>query len=166
MHVRIKAGEDVQPEPEAHLESSEYILFADGSLHYAEFDAIDSRDPASGERFPPLRQVLDRAAVSEIWSVAQQAGFTDPANGQPPINFDLVEIKSDERAHLIDFRAGGRRWMFIRKSPGNESPAPGITRLVRTIAKYAWASDLPDEDIYVRPPRYDFGPDPYARYRR
>ena len=36
---------------------------------------------------------------------------------------------------------------------------------IRRLAALAWATDLPSNETFVAPIRYDFGPDPYARYR-
>ena len=42
---------------------------------------------------------------------------------------------------------------------------PWAAALVRHLAGLAWATDLPQKRIRTIPRRYDFGPDPYARYR-
>ena len=39
------------------------------------------------------------------------------------------------------------------------------TVLVRTLGALAWLRDAPLQDSTVEPLRYDFGPDPWARYR-
>jgi len=43
---------------------------------------------------------------------------------------------------------------------------PRLRAAIRRIAALAWAADLPPDGVPRYPERYDFGPDPWARYRR
>ena len=46
-----------------------------------------------------------------------------------------------------------------------EGQDPRIQSALRAIAALAWASDVPPDDTIRFPERYDFGPDPWARFR-
>ena len=91
--------------------------------------------------------------------------MTDPADGREPINADLIEPPRDGIAYVINIVGGDDRWMFLRAVSGEQQPDPACVSLVRRLALLAWATDLPEDRITVIPRRYDFGPDPYARYR-
>jgi hypothetical protein len=162
LEVTILTGEQAPPSSEAHLRQSRYVLFADGSLHYGE----DAERAKGGDWLPPLTRVLTRRQVAEVWSVAQHLGFTDPENaGSAAINFNLVKPPIDGVTHIAGFRAWGERWSFTQDATINQ-PDPAMVRLVRDLARLAWASDQPKQAVRVMPKRYDFGPDPYERYRQ
>ena len=136
------------------------MLLADGLLPYG------TETDRGGARLPPRARLLSRAQMAGIWSMVRQLGFGDPAAGTAPVNFDLLRPPHDGTAYLIAFTAGEDRWAFHRPSDGDGGPDAASASLARRLARLAWATDLPERPIAVIPQRYDFGPDPYARYRR
>ena len=80
---------------------------------------------------------------------------------QPPVGIDLGTTFSAV-AHLD---ADGRPWTFVREREASAAPDPAVQQFARRLAAYAWAADYPIERLAETPRRYDFGPDPYARYR-
>ena len=146
----------------AHLRQSRYVLFADGSLYQGD----DAEHSKGADWLPPLTRVLTRRQVAEVWELSQQLGFTDPANANGATNFKLVPPPDDGHVtYLATFRGWGRRWTFTRAS-AEAQPDAAMTQLVRDLAQLAWSSDLPPTAGYIMPKRYDFGSDPYARYRQ
>lgn len=145
---------------EAHLRPSRSILFPDGSLCYG--PDPDSRQGVNW--VPPIARILTRREIAEIWSLAQQLGWTDPNAGDPVINFKLVTPERGERIYLIGFSGSERRWNFIRRAPIEAPPDPAASRLVQHLAKLVWADET-DASVKFMPKRYDLGPDPYSRYR-
>lgn len=162
LDVTVLAGRDVQQTGEAHRTQSRYVLFPDGSLHHA----VDVERERGGDWLPPLTRMLTRAQMAEVWSLAQQAGFADPSTADETINFKLVTAAPNEIVYLAGVSASGDRWNYIRRGPADQPSDAGITQLVRLLAQLAWASDLADPRVKIQPRRYDFGPDPYARYRK
>lgn len=163
LDVVIMAGEAAAGRVEAHVRASHYVLFPDGSLHYGTAD-LRSRD-GGAEGMPPFVRRLDRRQVAAVWSEAQQIGFADPGNGTEPSNFSLIEPEGDEIVHLLRFTGGGDGWEFVRRS-SVEAPDAAAAQLVRTLARLAWATEAFEGETISPPRRYDFGPDPYAAYRR
>ena len=159
MDVTVLTGAGVRDRPEAHLRQSRYVLQADGSLLYG---ADNTR---GSDSFPALARRLNRRQVAEIWSLAHRIGFADADQGLGPSNFDLIEPQPEEIVYLVMLTGSKRRWGFIRHSADIEHPDPASVELVRTLAQLAWATDIPGSRAVMMPYRYDFGPDPYARYR-
>ncbi len=162
IELTILTGMDTPPSSEAHLRQSRYVLFADGSLYQGD----DPQREHGPDWLPPLTRVLTRRQLAEIWSLSQQLGFTDPANAQlGAVNFKLVAPPQDGVAYLAAFSGWGERWTFVRTGTLAE-PDPAMVQLARDLAQRAWASDQLPAAISVAPKRYDFGPDPYARFRQ
>jgi len=150
------------PATAVHLRQSRYVLFADGSLYQGD----DPEHAKGADWLPPLTRVLTRRQVAEVWTLAQQLGFTDPDKSSGATNFKLASPPENGRVmYLATFGGWGHRWTFAR--PCTEAdPDPAMTQLVRELAQMAWSSDLPAAAGYIMPKRYEFGPDPYARYRQ
>jgi hypothetical protein len=83
---------------------------------------------------------------------------------------------------VLECRRDGRDWIVVHRfevpapASGDESDAeivakaeldedPRLRAAIRRIAALAWAADLPPDGVPRYPERYDFGPDPWARYR-
>jgi hypothetical protein len=130
-----------------------YVLFADGSLHW-------EAEPGRGG-LPPLRRVLRRAELAEVWPLVEALG-PESAGARAPILVPRIEAGPEERIFLGTFLAGGRRWSVLeRPGPGAGEPAGA---LVAKLDALAWVDPAA---LAPKPPRRDdFGPDPYARYRR
>jgi hypothetical protein len=147
------------PAPQVHQRPGRFIFLPDGSLHYAASGRPDGPEP---ER----KRMLSRRQVAELWSLAHQLGLADPEAGQEPINLDLIQPPPGGMVCLIAVTGHDRRWMFIDAAAAGEAPNPASVAIVRHLAELAWVSDEPEGRVMIIPRRYDFGPDPYARYRR
>jgi hypothetical protein len=158
VEVSVMTGTEV-PATAAHLRQCRYVLFADGSL----FAGDDAAREQSADWLPPLTRVLTRRQVAEVWSLAQQLGFTNSQASHGAINFKTIHPAAGEVAYLASFRGRGQRWSFVRlDDPAAADPA--MTEFVRALGRLAWASDALPAEVRVLPKRYDFGPDPYARF--
>ncbi len=175
IEATVMTGEGATLTNAAHLRQSRYVLFADGSLYFGE----DVNREQGADWLPPLTRVLTRKQVADVWSLAKQLGFTDPNNaGGAAINFKMVRPGVDGVTQIVAFRGWGERCTFVHswapkgdkeKADGeapSDQPDPAMTQLVRELARLAWASDTPPVEAVVMPMRYDFGPDPYARFRQ
>ena len=80
------------------------------------------------------------------------------------MNVHLVEPSPEEVRYLVVLTAFGERWAFQRSSPVGTPPDAAIASLVERLALLVWEDVRPPAPIIPR--RHDFGPDPYARYRR
>ncbi len=160
LDVTILMGEDIKDRPEAQWRQSRYVLFSDGSLHYG------ADNERKADWMPDLARRLSRERVAEIWSLSQQLGFADPVNGDVPTNFMSISPSSNEVVYLIAYTGSNHRWEFVRRTEPGNSDDPASVTLVRRLAMLAWADDQLSREMRLLPNRYDFGPDPYARYRR
>lgn len=161
IELTILTGPETFASNEVQLRQSRYVMFADGSLYQGD----DVERLRGADWLPPLTRVLTRRQVAEIWSLAQQLGLTNPDNPTVEANFKLVQTAPDGVMYLTAITGWGERWTFVRPS-SFDSPDPAMTHLARALAKLAWSSDQPASAAMIMPKRYDFGPDPYARYRQ
>ena len=151
---------DGEPTPPVHLRPGRFVLFPDGSLHFG-------LDEDRGVNWLPLpRRALNRAQVAELWSDIQQLGFTDSARTDPLTNWKHRQPQADQVVYLLALTGHGKRWGFQRTVDVDGPADSAIGALARRLAHLAWASDLPPTQSPVIPRRYDFGDDPYQRYRR
>lgn len=143
----------------AELRSGRFIVFPNGDLHYA------SRDMRSHEARPPLTRRLTRDELSRLWAICNQSGLVDAS----PMTMDearSMNPDSGEVVYILTLHADGRYRGVARifERSGATDTAEGA--LVRELAALAWANELPSDRAMVIPKRYDFGPDPYERYRK
>ena len=157
--LTILAGETMRDRDQVHLRQSRYVLFPDGSLHYG------ARDEPGAHWMPDLSRRLTRPQMAGVWSLARQIGYAEPANGDEPINLGTIRPEADEVAYLISFTGDNDRWQFCTRSSSTETDAAAV-RLVHELARLAWSADASSASARPTPRRYDFGPDPYARYRQ
>lgn len=143
----------------AHLKQSRIVLLPDGSLHYG-------ADPDRGaDWLPGLTRRLSRQQIAHVWALLRQLGLTDVEQADPMVNFNLIEVRPGDVAYLAALTAESERWAFLRVSPISGEPDAAMVMLVRTLAQLAWATDIEQVDDDTPARRYDFGPDPYVRYR-
>jgi hypothetical protein len=141
------------------LRPAHYILFCDGSLHWA-----GSPVPAD-LRLPPLTRVLDGHEMAELWQLLQQVGYADPAAGVAPFNAKLVEVAAGE-TYAVSFITGhGERWAHADRREAGGPTDPAMAQVVERLAALVWTGAWTEPE-QAGPPRDEFGPDPYARYRR
>ena len=152
-------GRDLrQPDDAPPVRAGRFILFCDGSLHWS------GRVEDPEDEMPPLRRILRRADMAALWTLIRQLGMDDATRATPAVNVRLVEPPPGEVLYLAVLTGDGQRWAFQRQAPSRDQPDPAMTSLVGRLSELAWA-DLVDV-VPVIPRRYQFGPDPYARYRR
>ncbi len=143
---------------EADLRSGRFILFCDGSLHWS--DRVDHPE----DEMPPLRRILRRSDMAALWTLIRQLGMDETTHASPLVNVALVEPPPDHVVYLVVLTGFGERWAFERRSPAETPPDPAMASLVKRLEELAWADGR--LAVPAAPPRHDFGPDPYARYRR
>lgn len=143
----------------AESRNARYVLFPDGTLHYA---ARPGRGPNT---LPPIVRRLSRTQVNVVWSRIRQLGLTEPAMSDQIRNFRKVWPPVEGRIYLFAFTAGGQYWNFTRKVEPGEELDPALLAFLRVMGSLAWAQDTDTLPVKVKPRRYDYGPDPYAVYR-
>ena len=146
-----------QPDADPHLRTGRFILFCDGSLHWS------GRVEDPEDEMPPLRRILRRADMAALWTLIRQLGMDDATKATSAVNVRLVEPPPGHVLYLAVLTADGQRWAFQRQAPARDQPDPAMTSLVGRLRELAWADQV--DVVPVAPRRYDFGPDPYARYR-
>jgi len=147
------AGSDVS------LRSARYVLFCDGSLHWE----AGGTDPARG--LPPQRRVLDQRQVAGLWSLLERLGYTDPQSAAAPVNVKLIEVAPGETVSLGVITGHDRRWAVVSRDGPDRKPDPAMPRLIEHLDGLAWAT-ASDDPAAGALRRAEYGPDPYARYRR
>ena len=153
--VAVAAG---QPDAVPHVRAGRFILFCDGSLHWSG----SVKDPE--DEMPPLRRILRRADMAALWTLIRQLGMDDLTNATPAVNVRLVEPPPGQVLYLAVLTGNGQRWAFQRQAASPDQPDPAMTSLVARLRELAWADQA--GVVPVGPLRYDFGDDPYARYRQ
>lgn len=143
---------------EAHLRPGRFILYCDGSLHWS--GRIDHPE----DEMPPVRRVLRRGDMSALWTLIRQLGMDEATHATPLENVHLFEPPPEQVSYLVVLTGYGERWAFQRSSSPQTPPDEAIASLVERLAVLAWA-DVPQAAPKILR-RNDFGPDPYARYRR
>lgn len=180
--LTVLPGAGLEKRVDAHLTRSKYILFPDGTLH-------GDRGRSLGFLTRPARQrTLSREAMADLWLVLRQSGFepvssdsaassSTPAEAQtaspsgPPDsvatysgNPALLAPSPGEVLTILSVRAAGAQATYLNRCAPDDA-TPAWLRVTRAIARLAWATDDPPVETVVQPIRYDFGPDPYQRYR-
>jgi len=158
LDVAIIKGPRTPDFTEAHLRQGHFILLPDGSLHHD-----SGRFVMWGQR-PGRTRALYQQQVSDLWTIARSLGFTLPSNANFDGNPVLLEPGRGQILYIIAFAAAGERWTFVRRISEEVPPDPASVTLIRTLCDLAWSKDESDERFL--PVRYDFGPDPYAGFRR
>ena len=156
--VSVIAGRNAAGQTGVHRRTGRFILMADGGLHS---DVGKSMQPNVR---PAQTRQLDTAQVEAVWRLCQSLGLADPADGQPPINDMLLRPGDGEIVTVATLTGGEERWQFIWRNGFKESTAPAAEQLVRELAALSWMTDEPPSSA-MAPIRYEFGPDPYERYR-
>jgi len=148
-----------EPHTLAHMRSSRFVVFPDGSLHHGDEEGWGPNT------LPAKTRHLSREQVAMIWNHLDQMGMTNASRANKTVNFQLLPKPEDGSLYMIAVTAGGEYWNFVRYI-GEQDPAdPAFEYIIRLLAGYAWATDLPNVEVIQEPNRYDLGPDPYDRYR-
>lgn len=140
--------------------SSRFVLFADGSLHWG------NQENRGSNWLPPLRRTLDRSHMAQLWSRARSYGLSDSSVAEAPVNYSLLEPEPGEIIYILAMTGDDQRWGFVQRfEERNEPPDAAIAEIAGRLAGLAWTGEMPQDRPLIIPQRYDFGPDPYARYR-
>ncbi|MBL9147379.1 MAG: hypothetical protein JNM94_01665 [Phycisphaerae bacterium] len=177
--VTVLPGRNVREDQLVHIRRARYIVFPDGSMHAA----VGREDPVAlrmgigpwSRRTlgvltrPALSRVLTREAMADLWLLTQQCGFANPDDATFSANPALLAPKPSETLTIVTIGVGGRQGTFLDRTPFDpKAPEPAdpspAGRLVRGLARAAWATDEPSGDALVAPVRYDLGPNPYDRF--
>ncbi len=135
-----------------------YALFPDGSFVWGD-------DPG---RLGTSRRMLSRRQVVAVWSLIGELGFGDPDVASAMFNIGLLEPGPGQTIYAAVISGGGRRWTHVRRVSAGEELDGSMGRLVGELvglARRLGPMEASDASRQV-PRRYEFGPDPYARYRR
>lgn len=153
------ARDDADDLVPTELRSGRFIVFPNGDLHYAR------RDIRSQASRPPLVRKLSRDELARLWSLCQQTGLAE-AHAMMIDEAQGIEPDQGEVAYVLAVQSGGVYRGVSRTMERTQAQQSAEAELVRELAALAWASELPPERAAVIPKRYDFGPDPYERYRK
>lgn len=143
----------------AELRAGRFIVFPNGDLHYAR------RDIRIREARPPLVRRLGRDEMSQLWSLCEQSGLVSAEAMTMDESHDLMPA-TGEVAYIMAVQSGGVYHGVARTFDRQGAAQSAEAALVRELAALAWANELPSDRVMVIPKRYDFGPDPYERYRK
>jgi hypothetical protein len=145
--------ESVEGGPLRHV-TARGVVLPDGTLYWAA--------PQEEGGLPPYRRTLGIRELEELWSLLRDLGLADPAAGSPGAMQPLPRepVRSIHRVVLGGARG---RWGHLWLVEPDEPAPPQVERLVEHLAALAWQMPPPPQEA---PGRFDFGPDPYARYRR
>ncbi len=152
----VMIGEGARSEPSPS--EVRCVVFADGSLRFGE-------EGGGAETLPGLTRILTREQMNELWSLTRTLGLAEIELAQPAVNLALIEPGPGEVAFLLEVTGDGKRWSHVDVLDVMADDPPPVYRLARTLAELAWFDDQPPPVRRAAVRRYDFGPDPYARYR-
>ena len=148
-----------EPHTLAHMRSSRFVVFPDGSLHHGDEEGWGPNT------LPTRTRILSSEQMTTIWSRLEQMGMATSARADKTINFQLLPRPDTGSMYMIAVNAHGDYWNFIRYIESDETADPAFANLIRMLGKFAWATDEPDVEAYVNPVRYDLGGNPYTRYQ-
>jgi hypothetical protein len=162
LDLTVRAGPEPQEgavAPDVSLRPGHYVVFCDGALHWAAGGAEPAR------RLPPQRRNLDQGQVAGLWSLLERLGYADPDQGAAPVNARLLDAAPGETVSVCVITGNGRRWALVSREGPDQEPDPAMPRLIEHLDGLAWATSA-GQPAAVGPRRTEFGPDPYAKYRR
>jgi hypothetical protein len=158
--VTIKLGSRRAPAPLVQSRPGRFVVFADGSLH------AGAVPPRSATDLPERRRIITRRDMARLWELVNERGLGPDSAEIVPTTGRLFTPAPEDLAYVVEMTGHDHRWAFIRVAGPGEEPDPAAVALIRHLAALSWESDLPPERVIVTPRRYDFGPDPYERFRR
>ena len=156
--VTVLAGSGDEPRREPWMRQGKMILFADGTV------LADLGPTVNTRTRPGLARTLYQKQVRQMWDLARSLGFASPELADFDGNPELVEAGEGELVYLMTFSADQRRWTFVRRCPAKDGPDEATATWVKAMAEAAFLRELPADQ--GTPIRYDFGPDPYAWFRK
>jgi hypothetical protein len=156
--VTVLAGKGAEGGREPWKRQGKMVLFSDGTM------LADLGPSVTGRTRPGQARTLYQRQVRQMWDLAKQLGFADPAQANFEGNPDALEPKDGELLYVLAFTAGGERWTFVRTFPFEQGPDAATSQWVKAMSEAALLRTLPDGQN--APVRYDFGPDPYAWFKK
>jgi hypothetical protein len=147
------------------------VLLSDGWLHFEERRGTGTPWPAAGsdgsaliDWFPAPARWLAPDQVQSVWELCRAQGLGDPSRARPAGRFELPVPAPGAAAHLVVIGSADRWWEPAPDAaPDGDPPAAGRA-LVGRLRELSLVAPSAGAGA-VAPQRYDFGPDPYARYR-
>ncbi|MEY3023816.1 MAG: hypothetical protein RJA16_642 [Planctomycetota bacterium] len=162
INATVLRGEAAPPVLKVEERNGRWMLLPDGSLR-AEAPATAERTD-HGKR-PGVVRSLRVSEIEEIWSLAARLGLADPVAGDPVGNPRMLTAGPAELIQVVEFHAAGESWAFIARGPAEAGGDRVLGDFIRALADRSWMADEPPELLPAAAIRYDFGPDPYERYR-
>jgi len=156
--VTILVGKGAENYREPWMRQGKIILFSDGTV------LADLGPSVNARTRPGQARVLYQKQVRQMWDLAKSLGFATPELANFQGNPDGLQAADDELLYVLTFSAGQQRWTFVRRFPVTQGPDEATSQWVKAMAEAAFLRELPaDRDL---PVRYDFGPDPYAWFKK
>jgi len=149
------------------------VILSDGSLR------ADVGPSLGVDDRPGVTRHLRRRQLLTLWQRLDELGFAEAGASNFDRNPNLLVPGPNEVIQILELRRNGRDWIVVDRfavsedaeegSSGSDGTLSGqdprMKAALRSIAALAWASDAPPDDTIRFPERYDFGPDPWDRYR-
>ena len=156
LDVQVLAGSKVDDRDRLERRTTHIVVLPDGSLH-----AAVGADVRPGSR-PGLARVLYRDQVAEVWALLGQLSIIGAGK---PVSGPVRSPGAKELVYIVEYTMNNERLRIVQRVLSPDAKEDATTVLVRTLGALAWLRDTPLQDSTVAPLRYDFGPDPWARYR-
>jgi len=169
-------GHRIRQDPAAwpvQVRPARAVILSDGSLR------ADVGPSLGVDDRPGVTRHLRRRQLLTLWQRLDELGFAEAGASNFDRNPNLLVPGPNEVIQILELRRNGRDWIVVDRfavsedaeegSSGSDGTLSGqdprMKAALRSIAALAWASDAPPDDTIRFPERYDFGPDPWDRYR-
>jgi hypothetical protein len=155
LEILVMVGRKVPDRDVLQRRNVSLLLLPDGSLHAAVGEFV-----VPGTR-PGLARTLYQDQVADVWALLgrldlRSVGTAPTQPIRPPGAMEIVYVLEvtyeNQRRRLVD---------RLVKDESNEA----MVSLIRSMGGLAWLRDEAPPPNLIEPMRYDFGPDPWARYR-
>lgn len=162
INATVLRGEAAPAVLKVEERNGRWMLLPDGSLRA---EAPPSAERTDHGKRPGVVRSLRESEIAEMWSLAARLGLADPRAGDPVGNPRMLTPGPAELIQVIEFHAAGESWAFFARGPAESGGDRVLGDFIRALADRAWMADEPPELLPSAAIRYDFGPDPYERYR-
>ena len=155
------AGDDVGTIRGVDARSARYVVLPDGTLHAG---LSQSGDVSS---LPPRVRTLSDSQMDRLWQLVGDLGLDESGSSEVGNMQKVMELPG-QMIDLVAITADDRIMKIGRTRSLTDAPDPRLKTLAKTLAVLAWMDDdvasMRDRTQTVE--RYDFGSDPYQRYRK
>lgn len=155
LEILVMVGRKVPDRTVLQRRNVSMLLLPDGSLHAAAGEAV-----VPGTR-PGLARTLFQGQVAEVWALIGRLDLRDA--GAAPIR-PVRPPGAMEIVYVVEITHDNQRRRIVERLVKDESN-PAMVTLIRSMGGLAWLRDQAPPPNLIEPLRYDFGPDPWARYR-